>query len=146
MPKNGHSGRTNRAGRSGGATLTIADIEAFADKMKAVLAGAEADRRTVDALRALIAGGGGRAGRRAAAFGDEGGGDEGRGGGRRANAANDSRILEAVRGAKEGVRVGDLIKMLRLNRKALTRALKRLRDTGQVKMAGEKRLARYHAS
>jgi hypothetical protein len=129
-----------RAGRGGG-TLTIAEVEAFADKMKAVLANAEADRRTVEALRALIAGGGGR--RRAALLGDEG--DEGRGGGRRANAANDGRILEAVRGAKEGVRVGDLIKMLRLNRKALTRALKRLRDTGQVRMSGEKRLARYHA-
>jgi DNA-binding transcriptional ArsR family regulator len=106
-----------------------------------VLAGAEADRRTVEALRALIAGGGARVGRRGLSIDD----DAGDGGGRRANVANDGRILEAVRGSKEGVRVGDLIKQLRLNRKALTRALKRLRDTGQVKMAGEKRLARYHA-
>jgi len=143
MPKNGHSGRTTRGGRGGGGTLSIAEVEAFAEKIKATLANAEADRRTVEALRALIAGTGGRVGRRGAAITE--GDDEGRGG-RRANVANDGRILEAVRGSKEGVRVGDLIKMLRLNRKALTRALKRLRDSGQVRMTGEKRLARYHAA
>lgn len=118
-------------------------MDAFAEKIKATLANAEADRRTVEALRALISGAGGRVGgRRGAAIGD---GDEERGG-RRANVANDGRILEAVRASKEGVRVGDLMKVLRLNRKALTRALKRLRDSGQVRMTGEKRLARYHAA
>lgn len=113
---------------------------AFAARVKAALEGAESDRRTVAALRAMVTGSGsirlaGRPGRPASAFGGVG-----RGFG---SAASDKRILELMKGKKAGVAAGDLIKTLRVNRKALNRTLRRLRDEGKVKMTGKKRLARY---
>jgi hypothetical protein len=120
--------------------LTVGEVMAFAARVKAALEGAESDRRTVAALRAMVTGSGsirlaGRPGRPASAFGGVG-----RGFG---SAASDKRILELMKGKKAGVAAGDLIKTLRVNRKALNRTLRRLRDEGKVKMTGKKRLARY---
>ena len=123
--------------------ITVAEIESFLDRVRATIASAEADRRTVQALRALVAGSS-RLG--ALPRGSATSRSEGAGRGRPANVANDGRILELVRSAKDGIRVGELSKTLRMNRKALARTLKRLREGGQVRMTGEKRLARYHAA
>ncbi len=125
--------------------LTVGEVMAFAARVKAALEGAETDRRTVAALRAMVTGGGGirlagRPGRPAGGLGV----------GRRgsfASAASDRKILELMKGlgkkSKDGVAAGDLIRSLRVNRKALNRTLRRLRDEGKVKMTGKKRLARY---
>jgi len=123
--------------------LTVGEVIAFTERVKAALLGAEADRRTVAALRQLVSGGGG----------SRGAGGLGRptlaslrGGSPLRGAANDGRILELVRAKKDGVAAGDLIRTLRMNRKALNRALRRLRAGGKVKMTGKKRLARYFAT
>jgi hypothetical protein len=122
--------------------LTVGDVLAFAERVKAALESAEADRRTVAALRALVGGNG--AGLSRAAFARRGG--AGLRGRAQSTSVADGRILELVRGRKDGVVAGDLIKALRLNRKALNRALRRLRSEGKVKMTGKKRLARYFAN
>jgi len=125
--------------------LTSAEVTAFADRLIATLEAAEADRRTLEALRTLAVGTGNS--------GSSGG--QKRAAGQKAKVerptsrsvlgahAQDQRILDEVRARKEGIAVGVLIDTLHMNRKALTRALKRLRDAGQVRMEGEKRLARY---
>jgi hypothetical protein len=124
--------------------LTVGEVMAFAARVKAALEGAESDRRTVAALRAMVTGSGsirlaGRPGRPATSFGGR------LALGRRgfASAASDKKILDLMKGKKSGVAAGDLIKSLRVNRKALNRTLRRLRDEGKVKMTGKKRLARY---
>jgi hypothetical protein len=101
--------------------LTIAEVTAFAERVKAALAHADTDRRTVDALRALVRG-------------EDGGGKRGAGtnGTARTGRANDGRILSFVKSHKGGARVGDMIKTLGMNRKALARALQRLRAGGSI--------------
>ena len=108
--------------------LTIAEVNAFAQRVKAALENAETDRRTVEALRALVKG------------------DKQRTNGTaRRGREFDDRILAFVRGQKTGAQVGDLIRQTGMNRKALTRVLARLRRDGSIKMTGAKRLARYFA-
>lgn len=110
--------------------MTISEVNAFAEKVKAALLNAETDRRTVAALTDLVRG---EVTRRKGRI------DE-------AMRAKDGKVLAYVRGAQDGARVGDMIKSLKINRKALARALARLRDEGSIKMVGKRRLARYLAS
>jgi len=134
-----------KKGSSG--TLTSAEVTAFTQRLLATLAAADADRRMLRSLRELAAGFGaskGGGGQKPATVEKVKGAIRGKGRTTAATAqAHDQRILDEVRAKKDGIAVGALIESLRMNRKALTRALKRLRDAGAVKMEGEKRLARY---
>lgn len=113
--------------------LTIAEVNAFAERIKAVLLDAETDRRTLEALRALVRGEGNGLARNGSR-------------GPRMGRNMDGKVLEQVKAHKTGAQVGDLMKSLRMNRKAVSRALQRLRDAGSVKMVGTKRLARWIVS
>ncbi len=117
--------------------ITIGEVNAFAEKVKALLENAEADRKTVIALRSLL---GGRAGRAVSLGGGRRGGRRGR-----ANAeAVQGKVLEAVKRAKGGVRLGELVDDTGIGRATVQRALQKLRDAGSVKLVGQKRLAKYH--
>jgi IclR helix-turn-helix domain len=115
--------------------LTVAEVTAFADRIKAALANAEADRRTVQALRSLLGGSG-----RAVNIG------LGRRGKRGGSEAAEGKVLEAVKGAKGGIRLGEIVDALGLNRAVAARALQKLRHKGEIKLVGHKRLAKYHAA
>ncbi len=117
-------------------TLTAAEVTAFAERIKAALANAEADRRTVQALRSLLGGGSGRAVNLGIGQG------RGRGGAEQAQA----KVLDAIKGAKTGIRLGEIVDALGLNRALVARALQKLRQKGAIKLVGHKRLARYHAA
>ncbi len=112
-------------------SLTLAEVNAFAEKVKAVIQSAEQDQRTVQALRALL---GGKA---AAAIGRIRG---------KSAAASESKVLDVVKGSKQGVRVGEVVDALGINRAAAQRTLQKLRHAGQVKLVGHKRLAKYYAT
>ena len=111
-------------------SLTVAEVNAFADKVKAIIQAAEQDQRTVQALRALL---GGKA---AAAIGRIRG---------RSAAVSEGKVLEVVKGNKQGVRVGEVVDELGISRAAAQRTLQKLRTAGQVKLVGHKRLAKYYA-
>ncbi|HZS38780.1 MAG TPA: helix-turn-helix domain-containing protein [Polyangia bacterium] len=116
-------------------TLTVAEVTAFADRIKAALANAEADRRTVQALRSLLGGSG-----RAVNLG------LGRGRGRGGSEQVEAKVLEAVKSSKTGIRLGEIVDALGLNRAMAARALQKLRQKGEIKLVGHKRLARYHVA
>jgi uncharacterized membrane protein len=118
--------------------ITVSEVNAFAEKIKTLLENAEADRKTVIALRALLGGSAGRAialgGRRGARRG-------------RANAeAVKGKVLDAVKRAKGGARLGELVEDTGIGRATIQRALQKLRDAGSVKLVGQKRLAKYYAA
>jgi uncharacterized membrane protein len=116
--------------------ITIAEVTAFAEKVKAALASAEQDRRTVHALRSLLGGKG-------VSVAVKGEVQKSR----RANAeAVQTKVMDAVKGSKGGVRVGEIVEETGISRAVVQRALQRLRDAGQVKLVGEKRLAKYHSA
>lgn len=108
--------------------LSVSDVTAFAERVRAALIGAEADRRTIEALTLFISGQAGEARRSGVAR------------------VSDEELLELVRAQKNGARAGDLLKATRMHTKALTRAMRRLREEGSIVMVGEKRTARYHIS
>lgn len=112
-------------------SLTVAEVNAFAEKIKAIITSAEQDRRTVQALRALL---GGKA---AAAIGRIRG---------RAAAVSEQKVLDVVKSSKGGVRVGEVVDALGINRAAAQRVLQKLRNAGSVKLVGHKRLAKYHVA
>jgi len=112
--------------------LTVAEVTAFADRIKAALANAEADRRTVQALRSLLGG----SGRSVALIAR----------GRRGTEQTEAKVLEAVKSAKGGARLGEIVDTLGLNRATAARILQKLRQKGSVKLVGHKRLAKYHAA
>src|SRR5262245_4640707 len=101
--------------------LSIAEVSAFAERIKVALANAEADRRTVETLRAFVVGGiGGRRGRPLGS------------GGRGHREIHDQKILQFVRGSKSGVGVGEIMKKWGLDRGTVVSSLKRMRDAGSV--------------
>jgi DNA-binding transcriptional ArsR family regulator len=116
-----------------GQVLTLADIDLFAGKLRALVAQAETDRHTILTLRQLVGG----------SLGAIIGGKLPRA--LEGASASDDQILSTVKQSKDGVRLGLLQRTLGMNRKALARALKRLRDKGLIKLVGEKRRAAYHA-
>ena len=116
--------------------ITTAEVSAFAERIKAALSNAEADRKTVLALQTLLRSSG-PLGRGAAL------------GGRRTRVSSDavqSKVLQALKGTRGGAQLGVLVDATRLGRNSVQRALQRLREAGKVKMVGKKRLARYHAA
>ncbi len=119
--------------------LTVAEVTAFAERVKAVLSNAEADRRTVAALRSLLGGGKGLPG---------GSRDLGRRNGVRgaSNEKVQGKVLDYIKSQKNGARLGEVVDSLGLNRAVAARVMARLRQGGAVKLVGHKRLARYHAA
>src|SRR5262245_57893529 len=108
--------------------ITAAEVTAFADRIKAALQHADADRKTVLALQTLLSSSG----------------PLGRGvalGGRRARVSSEAvqgKVLQALKGARSGAQLGALVESTRLGRNSVQRALQRLRQNGKVKMVGKK--------
>lgn len=123
--------------------LTLAEIDAFAAKLKATVKAAQ----TADEFRtwaAKLAGGEASAAPRASAARKATGARKGKAGRARRPALDPASVYQVIAGAKEGIAVSEVAAKVGQDKQRVAAALRKLRDEKKIKLKGEKRLARWY--
>src|SRR5437667_193759 len=134
--------------------LTTGEIDSFIARLRATVAAAVGNQSLITALSRLVRGEGAPSAPRATttrATGTRRGGRRGRGrGGRRGRGAPDGledKVLGLVRNAGAGgIQMGALEDGTRQPAKTIRKALEKLRQSGSVRVVGQRRATRYHAA
>jgi len=118
--------------------LTIAEIDAFAAKLKATVKAAQA----ADEFRAWAAKlAGGQAPSAPRTTTRKTASRKGRA---RKPALDTAAVYQVIAGAKDGIAVSEVAKKVGQDKPRVAAALRKLRDEKKIKLKGEKRLARWY--